>query len=189
MKINHNPQYDTIKLVAQKPQEYGAKPKQTQAQDQKEVSQKPFVDLKTLNNQIAQVQGLEKTLIDAKERHKDLLCMLEEGKSPEIEKKILDIELKITAMLKKSLVQSQEFETLPSLYRSVLQNYDRKHYDKIESILNQTQNKLHILLERFESEIADVFPQEAVRFDPQKLKNDLFVKSHNASKLSSECLV
>lgn len=189
MKINNSSQYETIKLVAQKPQSREAKSNQVQMQEQKEVEQKPFVDLKTLNAQVAQVQGLEKTLGETKKKHEELLSVLEKGKSPELEKKIHNIELKITEMLKKSLTQSQELESLPSLYRSLLQSYDRKDYDKIEALLNQTQHKLHYLLDRFENEIAETFPQGAVEFDPKKVKNEFFVKSHNSSKLSSECLV
>lgn len=188
MKIN-NSQYETIKLVAQSPHNRGAKSSQTQIQEQKAVEQKPFADLKTLNSQVAQVQELEKNLGEAKQKHGELLSILEKNKSPELEKKIRNLEVKIAEVLKKSLAQSQEFETLPSLYRSLLQSYDCKDYGKIEELLNQTQNKLHHLLDRFESEISETFPQGEFEFDPKKIKNEFFVKSHDSSRFSSECLV
>lgn len=189
MKINNSTQYETIKLVSQKPQNHGVKSTQASDQPSQEVAQKPFVDIKILNSQVAQVQELQKYLGETQKKHEELMLRVEGERSPEIEKKIRNLELKIGEMLKKSLTQSQDFETLPSLYRTLLQSYKTKDYDKIEALLSQTQNKLHYLLEKFENEISSTFPQGAMDFDPKKVKNSFFPQSHNPAKLSLECLV
>lgn len=187
MKISNNPQ--TIKLISPKPQNPEAKAPNITQDNDKAMAQKPFADIKILNAQVAQIQGLEKALGVSREKHEELLLALQKEKSPELEKKIHNLELKITEMLKKSIAQSQEFEALPSLYRSLLQNYKTKDYDKIEVLLNQTQNKLHYLLEKFENEISDYIPQNSIDFDKTKLKGNLFAQAHNASKISLECLL
>lgn len=189
MKINNSPQYETIKLISQKPQNHGAKPTEVENQENKQMAQKPYTDLKTLNSQVAQVQELQQYLGQAQKNHSQLLLSLESEKSPEIEKKIRSLELKISEMLKKSLSQNQELEILPSLYRTLLQSYKNKDHYKIESLLTQAQNKLHYLLEKFEDKISSTFPQGAIEFDPKKIKNNLFAQSHNPSKLSLECLL
>ncbi|WP_305863060.1 hypothetical protein [Helicobacter cholecystus] len=187
MKINNHSEYQTIRLVAQKT--HHIKPEQSQMQNQKEVEQKPFADLKTFNAQVAQVQKFKRTLDQAKEQHQELLVMLDKNKSPELEKRIQNIELKITQMLKKSLMQGQEFESLTSLYRSLVQSYDHKDHNKIQALLHQAQNKLHDLLDCFENKISEIFSKDWIDFDSKKVKNEFFAKSHHDSKLSLECLL
>ena len=69
MKINNSTQYETIKLVSQKPQNHGAKSTQASDQPSQEVAQKPFVDIKILNSQVAQVQELQKYLGETQKKH------------------------------------------------------------------------------------------------------------------------
>lgn len=189
MKISNNSQYDSIKLLSQRPQDRAGKSSQASNHETEDIASRPYNDLKTLNIQVAQVQELEKNLGDVKKKYDELQLFMEKDRSPEVEKKIYKIELKIAEILRKSMAQSQEFEFLPSLYRSLLQSCKTKDYDKIEDLLSQTQNRLHYLLEKFENEILDAFPHDEIDFDPKRINNNLLIQSHNPQKLSSKCLV